>query len=171
MNRQQIINATACPICSAPAGQRCTKKGKPKKTVHSLRVKYAANGHKMTPFEIDQAKNKRASAHSARAAKKTGASFYSSWEWKKLRFQTFERLGRRCMCCGWSPDQGGKGHLCVDHIKPRSKFPSLELEPTNMQVLCNSCNMGKSNTSTTRFEPYEDGARSWMDDAFSATIQ
>lgn len=33
----------------------------------------------------------------------------------------------------------------VDHIKPRSKYPELELEFTNLQILCADCNLGKRN--------------------------
>jgi 5-methylcytosine-specific restriction endonuclease McrA len=33
----------------------------------------------------------------------------------------------------------------VDHIKPRSRFPHLELSLDNLQVLCAACNVGKGN--------------------------
>ncbi|RYZ77711.1 MAG: hypothetical protein EOP05_00795 [Proteobacteria bacterium] len=45
------------------------------------------------------------------------------------------------------------GAMHVDHIKPRSKYPHLELEFSNLQVLCRQCNFGKSNK-------YEDDFRS-----------
>ena len=32
----------------------------------------------------------------------------------------------------------------MDHIKPVSKFPKLRLAESNLQVLCEDCNMGKS---------------------------
>lgn len=68
-------------------------------------------------------------------------SFYDSWEWKKLRYQVLKKHGAKCMLCGRTPDDGAK--ICVDHIKPRALFPELELEESNLQVLCNDCNMGK----------------------------
>jgi hypothetical protein len=37
----------------------------------------------------------------------------------------------------------------VDHIKPRSSYPELELDIKNLQVLCRDCNLGKSNTCET----------------------
>jgi 5-methylcytosine-specific restriction endonuclease McrA len=37
----------------------------------------------------------------------------------------------------------------VDHILPRSKFPELELDIDNLQVLCEECNLAKSNIDTT----------------------
>ena len=33
----------------------------------------------------------------------------------------------------------------VDHIKPRSTHPHLSLDESNLQVLCDDCNVGKSN--------------------------
>lgn len=52
------------------------------------------------------------------------------------------------MCCG---AMAPHVTLVVDHIKPRSKFPELELKEDNLQLLCNSCNMGKSNKDETDF--------------------
>lgn len=72
-------------------------------------------------------------------------SFYSSWAWKKLRFEVIKTYGATCMCCG------SDKNIVVDHIKPRSKFPDLELDFNNMQILCNQCNMGKSNDDFTDF--------------------
>lgn len=66
--------------------------------------------------------------------------FYESDAWQGLRYRTLRRYGRKCMSCGAS---GVEVH--VDHIKPRSKYPHLGLDPDNLQVLCKPCNMGKSN--------------------------
>lgn len=79
--------------------------------------------------------------------KKTASDFYRSWKWKKLRFHALKRYGPKCMLCG------SEERIVVDHIKPRSKFPELELDPENLQVLCNDCNMGKSNDDYTDFRP------------------
>lgn len=45
-----------------------------------------------------------------------------------------------CLACGRKPPTVV---LHVDHIKPRSKYPELELEISNLQVLCEDCNLGK----------------------------
>lgn len=37
----------------------------------------------------------------------------------------------------------------VDHIKPVSLFPMLKYDMDNLQVLCELCNIGKSNTDDT----------------------
>jgi 5-methylcytosine-specific restriction endonuclease McrA len=49
--------------------------------------------------------------------------------------------GGRCLCCGASSQDGAV--MNVDHIKPRWKFPKLQLTITNLQVLCSRCNVGK----------------------------
>lgn len=85
--------------------------------------------------------------------KKPTKSFYASWEWKKLRYKVIMKYDRQCMCCGASPPNVT---LVVDHIKPRSKFPKLEMKEDNLQVLCNSCNMGKSNKDETDFRATEE---------------
>ncbi|WP_232796123.1 HNH endonuclease [Citrobacter rodentium] len=33
----------------------------------------------------------------------------------------------------------------VDHIKPRSLYPHLALDLSNLQIMCNECNVSKSN--------------------------
>lgn len=77
--------------------------------------------------------------------------FYASWAWKEARYAALKRHGRRCGCCGWTPDSGGQNHLVVDHVKPIRTHPNLALEPSNHQVLCNDCNMGKSYKHTDDF--------------------
>ena len=62
--------------------------------------------------------------------------------WRELRYRALDKYGRRCQKCGATQAEAS---LPVDHIKPRSKYPELELEFDNLQVLCRECNMGKSN--------------------------
>lgn len=70
--------------------------------------------------------------------------FYSTREWQELRYRAIRTHGRVCMCCRTT-----EGQMHVDHIKPRSKFPNLELCFENLQVLCRDCNLGKSNKDET----------------------
>lgn len=74
-----------------------------------------------------------------------GAQFYRTREWAAVRQATLVKYGAKCQCCGASRNTGVVIH--VDHIKPRSKHPALELDPDNLQVLCELCNIGKSNTN------------------------
>lgn len=102
-------------------------------------------------FEPKNKKEKKAAKRKKTKTKKIGKSFYSSWEWKKLRYKVLVEHGAVCMCCGASKDDGAR--IVVDHIKPISKFPHLALDENNTQILCNDCNMGKSNTDYTDFRP------------------
>ncbi len=67
-------------------------------------------------------------------------SFYNTREWEQVRYDVLVRDGFRCVLCGSS---GESVQLHVDHVKPRSKFPHLELEPSNLRTTCRSCNLGK----------------------------
>ena len=73
--------------------------------------------------------------------------FYDSKEWLKLRYRVLQRFGAACMVCGRTRNDGVRMH--VDHIKPRSTHPELQLTFDNLQVLCHQCNLGKSNTDST----------------------
>jgi hypothetical protein len=73
--------------------------------------------------------------------------FYSSKSWLTLRDKVLQHYDYFCMKCG-----SGK-EIRVDHIKPRSLFPELELSFDNMQVLCNTCNLHKSNKYFTDYRP------------------
>lgn len=73
--------------------------------------------------------------------------FYMSREWRDVRYRALVLHGATCQCCGATRADGKKMH--VDHIKPRSKFPALQLSLDNLQILCEDCNMGKSNKDHT----------------------
>lgn len=74
--------------------------------------------------------------------------FYNSTSWKALRYKALKLYGRKCICCGATPPDA---ILHVDHIKPRSKYPELELDIDNLQVLCSACNIGKGNRDSVDF--------------------
>ena len=84
----------------------------------------------------------------AQKEKKFKEGFYTSRPWRALRYEALRVLGRKCQCCGAT----GK-EMHVDHIKPRSLFPALELELSNLQILCADCNLGKSNKDQTDWRP------------------
>lgn len=72
---------------------------------------------------------------------KLKSNFYMGPKWRHVRYKALLANDGRCECCGRSKKNGVILH--VDHIKPRSLFPELELELSNLQVLCEDCNMGK----------------------------
>lgn len=54
-----------------------------------------------------------------------------------VRKKVFERYGNICIKCGSSE------RLCIDHIFPVSRGGKTEM--SNLQVLCEKCNLSKSN--------------------------
>ena len=72
------------------------------------------------------------------------SEFYQTFEWRQLRWKVLLESDKCCAMCGRSKAHGIILH--VDHIKPRSKYPALELTQSNLQVLCEDCNIGKSNS-------------------------
>jgi 5-methylcytosine-specific restriction endonuclease McrA len=83
-------------------------------------------------------------AENARLRGERPQTFYDTREWRELRWKVLRKSDMRCNACGRSRSDGIILH--VDHIKPRSKYPELELVESNLQVLCEDCNIGKSNT-------------------------
>lgn len=77
-----------------------------------------------------------------RGSRPQRTGFYASREWLELRMLVIKkhvaRHGRRCLACFRD-----NVVLHVDHVKPRSRYPSLELVESNLQVLCEDCNLGK----------------------------
>jgi 5-methylcytosine-specific restriction endonuclease McrA len=73
--------------------------------------------------------------------------FFKTKEWRSVRYRALQAHGARCQCCGRTASEGVIIH--VDHIKPRSKYPELALDVSNLQVLCEDCNLGKSNKDET----------------------
>lgn len=78
----------------------------------------------------------------------TSAIFYRSPEWRDIRYQALELYGNRCFACGRGPKDGGV-IVHVDHVKPRSIYPELALDIKNLQILCEDCNLGKMDRSST----------------------
>ena len=122
MKRSEIISAVRCRHCGVRRGEPCRKHNGARVAVHRARLKDAIRSRK---------------------TKGEGDEFYFSWEWRSLRYEVMKEQGRRCSCCGWKPTDGGHNYLVVDHILPRRTHPSHELDKSNLQVLCNECNMGK----------------------------
>lgn len=78
---------------------------------------------------------------------KRSKAFYSTPEWKRLRYDVLKEGNGRCCLCGVSAHDGAR--LNVDHIKPVKTHPHLRLDKSNVQVLCGSCNAGKGNRDDT----------------------
>ena len=109
------------------------------------RIRWAIRGNRQKAAKAP--KQGKAAPAQRGPAKSVKDDFYYSWEWRTLRMEILKASGRRCQCCGATPSDTGldgkKVRLVVDHIKPLSKFWSLRLERSNLQVLCDECNQGK----------------------------
>lgn len=61
---------------------------------------------------------------------------------KSMRFEIFKRDNYKCRICGRSPSLNPGVILHIDHIIPVVK--GGRTSPGNLQTLCSSCNLGKS---------------------------
>jgi hypothetical protein len=75
-------------------------------------------------------------------------NFYNSLDWKRLRAKVLEEQQGKCQLCGRTHREHGIT-LHVDHIVPISKDWNRRLDITNLQILCEDCNMGKGNRYQT----------------------
>lgn len=93
------------------------------------------------PLTENKLKPKTANAPDGMSWAEYSKAFFASDAWKKLRYKVLQVCGAQCQCCGRAKADGII--LNVDHILPRYYYRSLELEITNLQVLCDECNQGK----------------------------
>lgn len=115
--------------------------------LESIRVKHikvAKEEKRELKRQQKEARNKK------RRAVYLSASFYKSQSWREVRYDVLAKYGRGCMLCGVK-----RGAMHVDHIIPRSTRPDLALDKSNLQVLCEQCNLGKSNRDSKDFRPEE----------------
>lgn len=98
----------------------------------------------LVPIKAPKVRHKASVKTFGASAARGRTTFYDSDEWRTVRYVALRASRGVCELCGTTPVKGSPLH--VDHIKPRSKYPELELDPTNLQVLCKDCNLGKSNT-------------------------
>jgi len=77
---------------------------------------------------------------------KQSRDFLKSRAWREVRYKALLLHGKKCQCCGAKPPSI---ILHVDHIKCRYQFPKLKLEISNLQILCEACNIGKGAWDST----------------------
>jgi len=136
----------------------CFRKHRDRKVMDMLR-KQPIHGQKAKLVSSETKKTKRPPTISAKE------DFYKSWDWRTLRMEALKEHGRACQCCGAEPGMktaaGEPVRICVDHIKPLSKFWHLRLVKSNLQILCDECNQGKGNWDQTDFRPAQ-GPDEWI---------
>jgi len=79
--------------------------------------------------------------------KKQNEYFYKSTQWLTVRYEALLKANGCCECCGARAKKTTPLH--VDHIKPRSRYPELQYNLDNLQVLCKQCNFGKGAVDET----------------------
>lgn len=78
-------------------------------------------------------------------------NFTRTPEWRYLRRCALLIYGNECHQCY---EQGSrKKSLHVDHILPKSMYPHLSMDITNLQVLCEECNTQKNNIIFEDYRP------------------
>ena len=65
--------------------------------------------------------------------------------WMELRTRLFAEHKNECRCCGATK------FLQADHIYPVSIYPELQLEYSNLQILCRGCNIRKGNRYVKKY--------------------
>ncbi len=73
-------------------------------------------------------------------------NFYRSPEWGVLRdafLQAQKKVNGWYICGLCSKPIFSETDLTIDHIKPRSKFPNLATEISNLRIACHPCNSSK----------------------------
>jgi hypothetical protein len=79
---------------------------------------------------------------------------YNSREWQRLRVKIIEEQNGECQMCGRSHKKHGIT-IHVDHIIPLSVDWSKRLDESNLQLLCEDCNLGKGNRYSTDWRRIE----------------
>jgi 5-methylcytosine-specific restriction endonuclease McrA len=111
--------------------------------------RYLNGNYKITGIDPFVPKSRQQNTKSIHPLINTPAyvGFYKTDSWRLLRYEVLKKYGAVCQCCGAKAGNGVVIH--VDHIKPRSLYPHLELCFDNLQPLCEDCNLAKSNTDET----------------------
>lgn len=67
--------------------------------------------------------------------------FYKrKYQWGKLRLKIISRDNGFCQRCYYKYGIINDENLQVHHIKPRSKYPELTFDESNLVTLCKTCN-------------------------------
>ncbi len=105
-------------------------------TAKTLNISFRAIRYRMEKLGVDGA---------TQSKRNTPKGF--SKVWPKLREAAFSLLGYKCQKCGASPKNGYKLH--VDHVKPVRDYTALALALSNLQTLCDQCNIAKGARNET----------------------
>jgi hypothetical protein len=140
-----------CPKCGVAGGKPCRGPRGDRRALHAERLAAVKLQPRRRP---GQAVLALGDAPAAKAPILARGDFYLTDAWRTLRYQALRLHGGACQCCGAGPTPGHPLH--VDHIRSRSRFPELALEISNLQVLCEDCNLGKGAQDETDWRPLKE---------------
>ena len=97
-------------------------------------------------------RSRQSAGQKARADAGKFARFYRSRAWRAARYVFLKTQPRplRCKCCGAT---AAHARLVVDHIVAIKRNWSRRLDQTNLQLLCNDCNLAKASSDSTDWRP------------------
>ena len=136
LGRQPRYGEVEKPFSAFSAGTYETRFGSWRKALEAFVDYVGGNTAAERPATIAPAASPRSDPQLA-PVRRTSRSV--NW---RLRFLVMQRDGFRCCKCGASPAKGHTATLQVDHVVPGSKGGDTELG--NLQTLCETCNVGKS---------------------------
>jgi 5-methylcytosine-specific restriction endonuclease McrA len=146
-NRRMVFVARdlGCPACDNAAIWKWLETKWLERESSGLRP---ISGKKVSKAQKARERAKSKPDRKNRFPKIAARTFYDTDTWRALRFEALKLSNGCCVLCGRSQRAHGVV-LHVDHIKPKSKFPELALTLSNLQILCEDCNLGKSNRDDT----------------------
>lgn len=140
-SKRVITDDYARKLVKLAEKQELRRKLLPERQEKKKTIKQELAAVKKQLFELTQKASKSFKDYPKYTAGMDG-DFYRTKEWRSLRWDVISKANGKCLVCGKSNKEHGV-IMHVDHIKPRSKFPELELVKSNMQLLCEECNIGK----------------------------
>jgi 5-methylcytosine-specific restriction endonuclease McrA len=174
MPRKKVYKPKICDVCgsefvpNSPTQKRCSKECK-KAATEAVAASYReANREKILEYKAAYRKANRGRQREYmlvwRAANKDKIR-----EWRTSYLETKLHIlsGGRCNACGVmtdleGPDSPVKAHL--DHIVPLSHTGTHTWD--NVQILCRSCNLSKSDKVQWDFEPKNPHEEDTMENPF-----
>jgi 5-methylcytosine-specific restriction endonuclease McrA len=135
------------PLCNTEGLTRLAQRvsGTPCVIDSGQYLRQFAEKHGIRPYQPKEKRN-------IRRRKRSGPDpFYLSREWQSLRYAVIRDCQGKCQACGATAQTSGRP-MHVDHIIPRSLDQSKALDYSNLQILCEACNLGKSNTDTINWK-------------------
>lgn len=140
-SKRKITDEYAKNLIKLAERQERRRQTLPERQAKKASIKKELQEVKKQLFELTQ-KTKQSFKEYPKYTKGMGNEFYRTREWRSIRWDVISRSNGKCSVCGKSNKEHGI-IIHVDHVKPRSKFPELELDKNNLQILCEECNIGK----------------------------